>query len=108
MADNKSAAHARPTAAASSTTFIPSMEWLKPLSEGPTKFYGELFGFMAKRLRTQADFFQGLADCDNPSDLLKHQANFIQAAWQSYSEDAQKALSSIQASVTAARPPEKQ
>ncbi len=94
MADNKATVEAQQATTEFSFPFLLSPEWQKSLSEAPVRLYGELFSFTAKRLRAQADFVQGLADCGNPTDLVKRQADFFQSSWKTYLDEASKIWSS--------------
>jgi len=104
MSEGKSTASTRQKPVISSDPSFLSLEWLKPLSEGPVQFYSELFGFMAERLRAQADFLWGLADCESGRDLFSRQSKFVQDSWQSYAAEAQKAVSALQGKVNPTRP----
>lgn len=104
MTNNKSTAGARHTDASPFLAFTTGTEWLKPLSETPTRLYGELFDFAATQLHKQAEFLQGLASCRNPLDISNCQVKFIQESWQSYSEEAQKVFQSLQDAATPNRP----
>jgi hypothetical protein len=103
MPNDKTTAEKRTTTAVS-IPFVVGAEWVKPLSEIPVKFYGELLDFTARRLRAQADFLQSLVGCQNPSDLFKHQAKFFQVTWEEYSKEATKSWKALQDSTTLAPP----
>jgi hypothetical protein len=90
MAEGEAATQARPAMADPSTPFGAGLEWMKPLSDMPTKVNAEIFDFAAKRLRAQADLVQGFAACDGPADFFARQAEFLQSSWKDYAEEATK------------------
>ena len=74
--------------------FIPGPDTLERLPSVFRAFNGELFHFAAQRLRAQAAYVDGLAECKGPTDILRNQVEFLQAAWKAYVEEASRAWSS--------------
>ncbi len=82
------------TSTAALFPFMPTPDAPHPLSAGYRKFNGQLLHFMARRLRAQAAFVEGLADCDGPVDLFRRQMEFVQPAWKEYADESSQAWSS--------------
>lgn len=64
--------------------------------DAPAKLYGEMMSFAAQRLRAQAEFFEGLADCQDPVNLMGHQVKFLHATLEAYSGEAGKSWKLLQ------------
>lgn len=80
--------------------FFGGLSWWKPKSEAAHEFYSEALSFSAKRLRTQADFIQHLAESRDLSDVLKHHTAFVQEFWADLSKETQKVFDSGRKNLT--------
>ncbi|NKE47129.1 phasin family protein [Roseomonas frigidaquae] len=84
----------------SASPLLNPLDWNQAKLDTPVKLYGEMMRFMAQRLQAQASFLQGLADCQNPTDLMSRQASFLQNAMEAYSSEAGRSWKILQEPAT--------
>lgn len=102
MAGAKTAANGSPN------PFLTSVEWMKPLSEAPAKFYGNLcrqsLGAVARGLQAQTDYVRKLAECEGPAEAFACQSEFVARSIAGSVEESRRLFAALQGSFAAAGP----
>jgi hypothetical protein len=88
---------------------LSSNEWMKSFSQVPTALFAsgwkDALGFAAGLLKDQADYVTKLAECTDPAQALKCQAEFAQKSWTRCCDEGSKMFESARAKLTSALPP---
>lgn len=90
--------------------FSGNQEWLKSFPNVlPVKVclatWHEALGFAALCLQDQADYIKSVAECANPADALKCNAEFARKSWARSFGDGSKILDPMRAHVSAVMKP---
>jgi hypothetical protein len=72
-----------------------AMEWWKPQAAALQSLHGEAMPLAEAQPREEADRLHELAGSQDFSEVLKAQANFVQAFWADSTRDVLKAFASL-------------
>lgn len=109
MAIEKNADDARSESVSFQFAVPGSTEWMKSFAQVPTALFAskwkDTLGFTACFLKDQADYVTQLAECTDPAQVLKCQAEFAQKSWTRCCDEGSKFIESARTKLLSATPP---
>lgn len=99
---------AQPTAASFQFAMPGGAEWMKSFSQLPTTLFvsrwKDALGLTAGFLEDQADYITKLAECADPAQVMKCNAEFAQKSWIRYWNEGSKIIEGARTKVSAGLP----
>lgn len=99
---------AQSTAAGFQFAMPGSAEWMKSFSQLPTRIFvsrwRDALGLTAGFLEDQADYFTRLAECADPAQVLKCNAEFVRKSWIRSCNEGFRIIEGARTKVSAALP----
>ena len=85
-----------------------SIQWMKSFSQVPTALFAskwkDALEFTACLLKDQAGYVTKLAECADPAQVLKCQAEFAQKSWARCCDEGSKIIESVRTKLSSAGP----